>query len=262
MPTPAQNLAPQILDQISSDNHTVWTANDFLHLGSRAAVDKALQRLTASGQIRRIDRGLYDRHQVNRLTGKARAPDPSGILDAIARRDQTRLLIDGITAANDLGLTTAVPARINVLSDARLRPIILGRQEIIFKQAAPSRLYWAGRPAMRVVQSLHWLHDVLDTKNPSTLARLRSILADPTHGPTIRQDLHEGLSAMPIWMQDIVRQLLHEGEGIPRLKAKKQPSTSSRNGARAKKRTKTPSSRTTVKRPSEAAHRGRDAKGA
>jgi len=30
-----------------------------------------------------------------------------------------------MTAANDLGLTTAVPARIEVLIDARLRPIRL-----------------------------------------------------------------------------------------------------------------------------------------
>ena len=60
-----------------------------------------------------------------------------------------------MTAANDLGFTTAVPARIEVLVDARLKPIKLGKQEIQFKPAAPSRLYWAGRPAMRVVQALH-----------------------------------------------------------------------------------------------------------
>ena len=66
-----------------------------------------------------------------------------------------------MTAANDLGLTTAVPARIEVLADARLKPIKLGNQEIHFKFAAPSRLYWADRPAMRVVQALHWMQDML-----------------------------------------------------------------------------------------------------
>ncbi len=53
-------------------------------------------------------------------------------------------------------LTTAVPARVIVLTDARLRPIRLGNQQIQFKTVAPSRLYWAGRPAMRVVQALYW----------------------------------------------------------------------------------------------------------
>lgn len=67
----------------------------------------------------------------------------------LSRRDpcrdaprQTRVVIDGMTAANDPGLTTAVPARIEVLVDARLKPIRLGTQEIHFKYAAPSRLYW------------------------------------------------------------------------------------------------------------------------
>jgi hypothetical protein len=32
------------------------------------------------------------------------------IISALARRDQVRTLVDGLTAANDLGLTTAVPA--------------------------------------------------------------------------------------------------------------------------------------------------------
>jgi hypothetical protein len=50
-----------------------------------------------------------------------------------------------------------------VLTDARLRPIRLGSQQIRFKAAAPSRLYWAGHPAMRIVQALYWLQDVLDT---------------------------------------------------------------------------------------------------
>jgi Family of unknown function (DUF6088) len=70
---------------------------------------------------------------------------------SIARRDQTRVVMDGLTAANDLGFTTAVPARVSVLTDARLRPVHLGNQQIRFKTVAPSRLYWAGRPAVRIV---------------------------------------------------------------------------------------------------------------
>jgi hypothetical protein len=43
---------------------------------------------------------------------------------------------DWLTAANDLGLTTAVPAHVTVLADARLGTIRLGNQEIRFKHAA------------------------------------------------------------------------------------------------------------------------------
>lgn len=203
-------LGGSILKRIHSSPEEVWTPADFADLASRDAVDKALQRLARSGQLRRIDRGLYDLPRLNTLTRKPSAPDYRAVIRAITRRDQVRVLIDGMTAANDLGLTTAVPGRVEILSDARLRPIHLGNQEIRFRAAAPSRLYWARRPAMRVVQALHWLKDALaDPETRSRVdARLRAILADPRHGPAIRSDLHEGLSALPIWMQGIVRELL------------------------------------------------------
>lgn len=34
------------------------------------------------------------------------------VIDAVGRRDQTRMLVGGMTAANDLGMTDAVPAKI------------------------------------------------------------------------------------------------------------------------------------------------------
>ncbi len=90
----------------------VWTPTDFLDLGLRDAVDQALSRMTAIGDIRRVTRGLYDLPRLNTLTGKPTNPDPRRVIDALARRDQARMLVDGLTAANDLGLSDAVPAKI------------------------------------------------------------------------------------------------------------------------------------------------------
>src|SRR5262245_53322934 len=89
----------------------VWAAGDFLDFGPRDAVSKALQRLVAAGRLRRIDSGLYDRPRINPLTGKPAAPDYRAVIATVARRDQARILIDGMTAANDLGLSEAVPGR-------------------------------------------------------------------------------------------------------------------------------------------------------
>ena len=118
----------------------VWTPVDFLDLGSRAAVDKVLQRLVAAGQLRRIDRGLYDTPRLNSLTKQPVVADYRQIIDALGRRDQLRMLVDGMTAANDLGLTTAVPARVVIHTDTRRRTIHLDNLTIKFKQTAPSKL--------------------------------------------------------------------------------------------------------------------------
>jgi hypothetical protein len=117
------------------------------------------------------------------------------------------MLVDGMTAANDLGLTDAVPARVTIHTDARRRSITLDNLVIEFRQTAPSRLYWAGRPAMRVVQALHWLKDILSTDRQRVLTRLTQVLADPTHGKSIREDLLRGFGTLPAWMQDFVREL-------------------------------------------------------
>ncbi|HEY3742469.1 MAG TPA: DUF6088 family protein [Bryobacteraceae bacterium] len=190
----------------------VWTADDFADLGSRSAVDLALHRLASTDDVRRIARGLYDAPSTNSLTGKPTSPDPHDVIDALTRKGKVRILVDGITAANDLGLTDAVPARIEVLTDGRLRPITLGNLTLDFHYAAPSRLYWAGRPAMRFVQALHWLRGMLPSDDGGLRRRLISILRNPDHGQAIYDDLRASFSALPEWMRAIVRDLLKEAE--------------------------------------------------
>ena len=192
----------------------VWTPNDFLDLGTRPAIDKALQRLALAHNLRRIDRGLYDVPRLNPLTGKPNTPDYTAIIEAVARREKARFLPDGITAANQLGLTDAVPAKVTVHTDARLRPIHIDRLVIDFKLTAPSRLYWAGRPAMRIVQALHWLHDLLPTEGDSILSKIRNILKDPTQGKPFRDDLRSGLDALPAWMRELVTKLLQKTDKV------------------------------------------------
>lgn len=213
MPTSAPSIQSAILSRIRARKKPhVWTADDLADLGSRSAVDLALHRLVSAGDVRRIAWGLYDVPGINSLTGKPTSPDPRDVIDALTRKGKVRILVDGITAANDLGLTDAVPARIEVLTDGRLRPIKVGNLTIDFHYAAPSRLYWAGRPAMRFVQALHWLRDMLPSDDGGLRRRLISILRDPDHGLAIRDDLRAGFSALPEWMRAIVRDLLRDAE--------------------------------------------------
>jgi hypothetical protein len=242
---PDLDLKTRISSRIAADKGSaVWTPVDFLDLGPRDAVDKALQRLVADGGLRRIDRGLYDRPQLNPLTSKPAVPDYRAVIDAIARRDQTRMLVDGMTSANDLGLSDAVPGRVIVHTDARLKPIRLGNLTVTFRPTAPSKLAWAGRPAMRLVQALHWLRDSLDKREDwdRVRSRLRTILSDPKQGSILRTDLEEGLPFLPTWMQTLVRDLLNpdadasvDHKQAARLKPPSLPA-SKRRSARSEKR--------------------------
>lgn len=193
--------------RIAQASRRVWTPSDFLDLGSRDAVDKALQRRATEGGLRRIDRGLYDKPTLNTLTKRPNPPDPTAVIDAVARRDQIRLLVDGMTAANDLGFTNAVPAKIVVHAGARLRPITLGKMAITFRPTAASKLIWAGRPAMRLVQALHWLRDTLDQDQAWARCedRVALLLTSGDRGDELRQDLALGFTTLPAWMQALIR---------------------------------------------------------
>jgi len=208
-------LSKKILHQMKkSDPTTVWTPIDFLKLGARDSIDKTLQRLQKTGDIRRISRGLYDLPRINSLTKKPVTPDYRSITEAIGRRDQVRLLVDGMTAANDLGLTSAVPGKVLIHTDGRFRPIQIGNLSIRFKLTSPSKLYWANRPAMRIVQALYWLRDQIDPQEPlfqdSIKSKLIALLTHPKTGPTLCSDLKAGFHTLPIWMQEFITELFQE----------------------------------------------------
>ena len=120
-----------------------------------------------------------------------------------------------LTGANDFGLTTAVPGRVVIHTDGRRRTIRLDNLTIEFRPMAPTTLYWAGRPAMRIVQALRWLEDTLPGERDRVLTRLSSVLAHPRYGKRLRDDLRTGLATLPAWMQDIVRDLLRTNRGRP-----------------------------------------------
>jgi hypothetical protein len=211
MDDPRTDLKATIQARLSEASpRAVWIPADFLDVAGRDAVDKTLQRMVGTGELRRIDRGLYDRPTINKLTHQKNPPDPRSVIDAVARRDQIRTLVDGMTAANDLGLTDAVPAKIVVHTDARLKPIKLGNLDIVFRPTAASKLYWAGRPAMRLVQALHWIRDMSSQEEQHRVLQrqLSRLLNDPAQGEVLRRDLEEGFLTLPAWMQTFLKPLL------------------------------------------------------
>ena len=64
---------------------------------------------------------------------------------------------DGIAAANQLGLTNAVPAKASYVTDGATRNVKIGNQTVRLRHAGPSVMAWAGKSSAPVVQALRWL---------------------------------------------------------------------------------------------------------
>lgn len=148
----------QILDRVQRARPgSVFTPKDFLDLASRDAADQALSRLARSGAIKRLARGLYYTPKHNPLLGIDVPPDLDEIAAALGRQTGSRIVPSGAVAANQLGLSTQVPAKPVYFSDGRSRTVRVGQYTVQIKHAQPKDLP-AGTPKTAlVIQALRFL---------------------------------------------------------------------------------------------------------
>lgn len=185
----------------------VCTQKDLLDLGSRAAVDQALLRLVKNGSLRRVGHGLYDFPRFSAILNANAPVDIDAAIDAIARRDGVRIMIDGLTAANALGLTTAVPAKVTKVTDGASRKVKVAGHTIHFRHASPRVMFWTARPAAPVVQALLWLGQMA-AKDPLVEPRLKRVLPN-----TVKKDLADNKDNLPSWIASMAQRITAEQTG-------------------------------------------------
>lgn len=128
---------------------------EFLHLGSRAAVDQALSRLAREGQLLRVGRGNYARPVHSRFG--TRPPSTQSVVQAIESASGEIVVASGAAEANALGLTTQVPTREVFLTSGPSRNLQLGNRIVELKHANRWQLAQGKRPAGMAIRALSWL---------------------------------------------------------------------------------------------------------
>jgi hypothetical protein len=183
---------------------TVFVPADFLDLGSREAIDVVLHRLARRGTIRRLARGLYDLPKEHPVLGPL-SPSAETVAQALARRDRTRLQLAGASAANALGLSEQVPAKVVFLTDGPTRLVKVGTMTIQLRRTTPKNMAAAGRLSGLVIQALRELG-----KEHVTTARLQHL--KQTLPVEKRRELMADLKLAPAWMHPFIRELAEEEE--------------------------------------------------
>ena len=134
----------------------IFSANDFANVGEPKSVLKALERMTNSGVIIRVTRGIYCYPKIDKVLGLGILyPTFEEIAQYIAKRDKARIVPTGSYALNVLGLSTQVPANIVYLTDGSPRKITLkSGRGIKFIKTAPKNLAFKNRLAMLLTFAL------------------------------------------------------------------------------------------------------------
>ncbi len=197
----AQSIVTIILRRIRGRGAgSVFTQRDFLDIGSRAAIDKALSRLASEGNIRRLGRGVYDYPKRDPRFGMMTA-STDAIVKAVMATTGAHVLPSGAFAANALGLSDQVPTRIVYLTDGPSRTLIIGDRRIRLKRAAKRYFAMDDRSAL-IVQALRNLG--ARNTDARVLQKIDAVLDDAQ-----RARLIEDLRFAPAWISTALRPILH-----------------------------------------------------
>jgi len=158
-----------------------------------------LQRLVSRGVLRRLSRGLYDKPRQDAILGTL-WPSVDAVVKAVAGKHKLRVQPSGAYAANLLGLSEQVPARVVLLTDGVSRTIRAGPMRIVFKRTSPRNMAAANRLSGLVIQAFKSLG-----REHITAARLQHLRK--TLPASQRTSLIRDLGLAPGWMRPLIRQL-------------------------------------------------------
>ena len=194
-----QTVAEKILSEAKTlPEGALISAKEFLHLGSRAAVDQALKRLKERKELMRLYQGVYVRPVKTRFG--TRAPAAEKVVECIAATRAETVVAHGAAAANSLGLTTQVPTKLVYLTSGKSRRLKLGAQVVEMKHAPQWMLLPSHRAAGEAVRALAWIGEHRATE---ALTALKQRLPQSTVDELIALR-----PSLPAWMSKSIGQTL------------------------------------------------------
>ena len=111
---------------------------------------------------------------------------------------------DGQLSANQLGITSAVPAKACYITDGPSRALEIDGRTIHFKHAGPRVMKWTGRPSAPVVQALRWLGPYAAADKQVVTILSRNL---PEY---VKLDLLQNSRDLPGWALPIARSITHD----------------------------------------------------
>ena len=177
-------------------------ASDFVLYGEQKSIGKALDRLTDSGFLLRISRGVYYYPKKDKYLGMGvLLPSLEDIAEGVAARDKVRIVPTGLYALNRLGFSTQVPMNVQYLTDGYNKKLTLFNGATIqFKHTSPKNLAFNSKLAMLLTFAFKSLGKEQITDE--ILSRTKELLANDTNH-VVEQDY----KLMPAWVSSIIKSL-------------------------------------------------------
>ena len=174
---------------------------EFLHLASRAAIDKTLSRLVQKGKLMRVSRGAYVAPRQGRFG--ERPPSTEAVIHAIEVQSGETVVPNGAAEANALDLTTQSPTREVFFTSGSSRKLQLGNRSVELKHGNRWQLLLGKRPAGKAIRAVSWLGP---EAAPAALKQLRSKLPESEW-----EALRSARAMLPSWLAKAVSEAVMGG---------------------------------------------------
>jgi hypothetical protein len=140
---------------------------------------------------------------MSELLKQPMTPSPDAMVRAWARKNGLRVVPSGAQAANLLGLSTQVPAKLVYYTNGRTRTLRFGPFTVQLRNRGPRTMELRGRMSPLVFQALRYLG--LHGVPPAVATRLRSTLS-----PKDKAELRRNRRYAPAWMEPIIEAIAGE----------------------------------------------------
>lgn len=177
----------------------VFTQKDFDDLSGYYSIRKALLSFVEDGFIKRVAHGIYLYPEQHKALGTL-PPSLPKVAEAIARRDNVKIQPTGAYAANLLGLSEQVPAKIVFLTNGNSKVIKIQKRELQFRKTTPKRLALSKTLSGLVIEAIIYLGQAgVDKKTVSLLKKKL------TKSELLQ--LQKDMQYSPLWVQKIIRSI-------------------------------------------------------
>lgn len=167
-------------------------------------VGETLAELTKEGVLVKLAQGIYAKPRMSRFG--AVLPSVEKIVQAIAVRDNAKVLPSGMTALNALGLSTQVPMNYTYLTTGSERTVKLTNRQVVLKRGVPKNFWYETRLIALLVQALKTLKQ--ENVGQEELQIIRSLIEKEQDKEALAKDVDK----MPAWMKRLIKPMLKPHE--------------------------------------------------
>lgn len=154
----ANGYSKQIQERIGCvPEGTIFVSSDFADIADTETIRRNLNRLTQTGTLRRILKGVYEKPKYSKLLDEYVAADPDAVAKALARSYHWTIAPCGNTALNLLGLSTQVTAVWSYISDGPYKTYEWNSTKLEFKHRTNKEITGLSYMTSLVIQALKTL---------------------------------------------------------------------------------------------------------